>query len=413
MLPYILMAALFLFLAILAAVESSFSSLSLLPWFNGMVWLRVHLITLGAMTQMLFGALPLLTAVRHRLPRPATRWDIWLTLNAGILALLVGIPLVNRVPIIMGGTLVFIATVLLIGQLLKLRQAAPANESKAEGMGNGRKFYIAGLGYFLLGILVGTGLWSGWVGPLGIVGKAVEVHIHANSWGLMSLVFAGLLVDLYPVWAKRPFANPKAITPIFWMMTLGAFGLVFGPWFANTYLLVPGLLLHLAATVWLLVNIIKPLWGDWPAWTAGLAHLIVAYFWILAPILMAPFVLFEIPGVPGPTIEATAPQALIYGWMLQFGFAILPYFFTRILLPDRPAQLGGTWFSFAFINLGSLFLWTSIFISSTQPILHGLAYLLWVIALLPIVNQLWRIIRTGLARLERDVTPEGETHVLV
>ena len=153
MLPYILMAALFLFLAILAAIESSFSSLSLLPWFNGMVWLRVHLITLGAMTQLLFGALPLLTAVRHRLPRPATRWDIWLTLNAGILALLVGIPLVNRVPIIMGGTLVFIATVLLIGQLLKLRQAAPANENKAEGVGNGRKFYIAGLSYFLVGIL--------------------------------------------------------------------------------------------------------------------------------------------------------------------------------------------------------------------------------------------------------------------
>lgn len=400
MLPYILMAALFLFLAILAAIESSFSSLSLLPWFNGMVWLRVHLITLGAMTQLLFGALPLVTAVRHRLPRPATRWDIWLTLNAGILALLVGIPLVNRVPIIMGGTLVFIATVLLIGQLLKLRQAAPANENKAEGVGNGRKFYIAGLSYFLLGILVGTGLWSGWVGPLGIVGNAVEVHIHANSWGLMSLVFAGLLVDLYPTWAKRPFANPNAITPIFWMMTLGAFGLVFGPWFANTYLLVPGLLLHLAATVWLLVNVIKPLWGDWSGWTAGLAHLIVAYFWIIAPILMAPFVLFEIPGVPGAAIEASAPQALIYGWMLQFGFAILPYFFTRILLPDQPAQLGGTWFSFAFVNLGSLFLWASIFISNLQPILHGLAYLLWVIALLPIVTQLWRIIRTGLARLE-------------
>lgn len=406
MIPYILMAALFLFLAILAAVESSFSSLGFLPWFNGMVWLRVHLITLGAMTQMLFGALPLLTAVRHRLPRPAIRWDIWLTLNAGILALLVGIPLVNRVPIIMGGTLVFIATVLLIGQLGQMRSTAvPLGEA---GGGNGRKFYLAGLGYFLIGILVGTGLWSGWVGPLGIVGKAVEVHIHANSWGLLSLVFAGLLVDLYPVWAKRPFANPKAITPIFWMMTLGAFGLVFGPWFANTYLLVPGLLLHLAATVWLLVNIIKPLWGDRPAWSPGLAHLIIAYFWILAPIMMAPFVLFEIPGVPGAAIEASAPQALIYGWALQFGFAVLPYFFARTLLPDTPATLGGTWFSFVLVNVGSLFLWASIFVTAAQPTLHGIAYLLWVVAMLPIVNQLWHIIRTGLARLEpEEMVPAG------
>lgn len=409
MIPYLLMAALFLFLAVLAALESSFSSLQLLPWFNGMVWLRVHLITLGAMTQLLFGVLPLLTAVRHHLPRPATRWDIWLTLNAGILSLLVGIPLVNHIPIIMGGTLVFIATILLIGQLGRLRPATAAQGSKAEGAGNGRKFYLAGLGYFLIGILVGTGLWSGWVKPLGIIGRAVEVHIHANSWGLLSLVFAGLLIDLYPVWAKRPFANPNAITPIFWMMTLGAFGLVFGPWFASTYLLVPGLLLHLAATLWLLSNIIKPLWGDWSAWTAGITHLIIAYFWILAPILMAPFVLFNVPGIPGAIIEATAPQALIYGWVLQFGFAILPYFFSRILLPNQPAQLGGSWFSFTLVNLGSLFLWGSIFISSVAALLHGTAYLLWLIALLPIVNQLWHTLRTGLTRLEPQETTPAST----
>lgn len=36
------------------------------------------------------------------------RWDIWLTLNAGLLTLLVGIPLVNGALILAGGPLIFI-----------------------------------------------------------------------------------------------------------------------------------------------------------------------------------------------------------------------------------------------------------------------------------------------------------------
>jgi len=54
MIPYFLMGILYLSLALLAALESSFSGLKIVPWFNGMVWLRVHLITLGVMTQVLF-----------------------------------------------------------------------------------------------------------------------------------------------------------------------------------------------------------------------------------------------------------------------------------------------------------------------------------------------------------------------
>ena len=401
MIPYILMAALYLSLAGLAALEASFADLQIAPWFNGMVWLRVHLITLGVLTQVLFGALPLITALRHRLPRPAMRWDIWAMLNAGIMTLLVGIPLVNRTPIFVGGSLVFIATILLLVQLFKMRPTAPVQKAGA-GVSVGRKFYIAGLAYFLLGIILGTGLWIGWMEPLGVVGNAVEVHIHANNWGLMSLVFAGLLVDMYAVWAKRPFAKPQSVTAIFWLMTLGAFGLVFGPWFKNNYLLVPGLLMHLIATVWLLVNIIKPLWGEKEAWTPALAHLIGSYFWLLAPVLMAPFVLFGIGNLPAQAIESTAPQALIYGWLLQFGFAIVPYFFTRMLLPDEAAALGGTWFSFAFVNLGAVLLWVSIFVAPARGMIHGAAYLMWMIALLPIAAHLWRIVRAGLARFERE-----------
>ncbi|MCO5192898.1 MAG: hypothetical protein M9930_06365 [Anaerolineae bacterium] len=400
MIPYILMASLYIVLAVLMALGASLTQLQILPWFSGVAWLRVHLITLGALTQMLFGGLPYLTAIRNRLPRPATRWDIWLTLNAGILTLLVGIPLMNALPIIVGGTLVFTATILLLIQISRMRTAIAKGGVGHKKAYAGSKFYIAGLVYFLLGIVIGTGLWTGWSTPLGILGNVKEVHIHANSWGLMSLVFAGLLVDMYPEWTKKALAYPKTVTPIFWMMVLGAFGLVFGPWLANTYLLVPGLLLHLTATILLLVNVIKPLWADKAVISVGMWHIILSYFWILAPVLMAPVVLFEVGGVPGADIEAFAPQALIYGWMLQFGFAVLPYLFGRTLMPDDNPQLGGTWLSLILVNLGSILLWASIFIAPWRNVLYSSAYLLWVMAMVPIVMQLWRTVRIGLARLE-------------
>lgn len=390
MIPYIVMAFLYIMVAVLMALESSFSSLSLLPWFNGMVWLRVHFITLGVLTQLVFGVSPILTAKHYGLPRPAIQWDVWATLNVGIILLLVGIPLISATPIIVGGTLVFISTVLLGVQLSRMRPAANHHSP-------GRKFYLAGLAYFLLGILVGTGLFLGWAKPLQIVGNAKEVHIHANNWGLMSLIFAGLLVDLYPVWAKRPFANPKSITPIFWLMTLGAFGLIFGPWFdSKWFLMAPGLVLHLAATIWLLYNVIQPLRGHKEAQTIGIAHLITSYFWLLAPILASPFILFGIGALPTASIEAMAPQALIYGWVLQFGLAVVPYFFQRFLFNDENAPLGGTKLSFALVNLGGIALWTGIFVEPLQGTLHGVAYLLWTGALITVTVDLWQKIRRGI-----------------
>ncbi|MCP4935844.1 MAG: hypothetical protein GY927_16955, partial [bacterium] len=95
----------------------------------------------------------------------------------GIAFLLVGIPLISSVPIIVGGTAVFIATILLFIQMVGIR----GKSEKATEVSNGRKFYIAGLFYFLIGILVGTGYFVGWIEPLGIVGDAGEVHIHSNN----------------------------------------------------------------------------------------------------------------------------------------------------------------------------------------------------------------------------------------
>lgn len=404
--PYFLFALLYIMLAVLAALDSSLASLNLLPWFNGLRWLRVHLITLGTLTEIIFGLLPILVATRSGRPRPSIRWDIWLILNAGLLTLLVGIPLVNTALIFVGGTLVFVATSMLVQHVHELRGAAVTPARTAP---SGRSFYLAGLSFFLLGIIVGTGLWMGW-GEWLRIAVPIEVHIHANNWGFMALVFAGLLVDLYPGFAGRSLAWPRSLKPIFWMMTLGALLLVLGPWVQSTWFTVPGILLHLSATGWLLLNVIKPLRGERSAWGPGLWHLLTSYVWIIAPVLVAPLIILKVPGFPGAGIEQNAPQALIYGWVLQFAYALLPYLFTRFFLPNEPARLGGNWFTLITIHLGGVFLWASIFITGLSSVLHGTAYALWAASLIPIVLDLWRISRKGWSRLEsQSVAPFAES----
>jgi hypothetical protein len=189
------------------------------------------------------------------------------------------------------------------------------------------------------------------------------------------------------------------------MMTLGALGLVLGPWFASLYFTVPGLVLHLTATIWLVLNIIKPLWKDRQNWEPGMWHLSLSYFWIIAPILVAPLIILGVPGFPGAGIEQNAPQALIYGWVLQFGYALLPYLFRRTFLPGETPRLGGNKFSLFTVNLGGAFLWASIFLQPYYGLLHGTAYALWAVSIFPIAAEIWHIVRDGLTRLEEMSNP--------
>ncbi len=385
--PYVLMTILYISLAVLVALESSLTGLSVLPWFNGLRWLRIHLITLGTLTEIIFGVLPILVAAKAGLLRPAFHWDIWFTLNGGLIVLLIGIPLVNQPLILVGGVLVFLAATLLFAQLNNLHPKV-----STVSVNIGRKFYIAGVAYFLVGIVVGTGLWLGWSQILKIA-VPLEVHIHANIWGFMSLVFTGLLVDLYPHFAKRPLAWENSITSIFWMMTAGAFLLVLGPWFKSNWFSGPGFVLYLSATIWLLLNIIKPLVGDRQAWTPGMWHLVTSYAWILAPVLVAPLIVFGVLSLPDTGIERIVPQALIYSWLLQLAYALAPYLFRRFFLPEQEATLGGNWLSLITVHLGGIFLWASVFIISYQTQLNGIAYAWWTIATAPIAFELWRIVQ--------------------
>lgn len=387
--PYLLTTLLYIFVALFAAADASLVSVNLVSAFPALRWVRVHFITLGILSQAIFGLLPILTASLAKKPKPAFRWDIWLTLNAGLVALIAGMAGVNHPIIFAGGTLVFIAATLLLLQLWNVRGGgAPAS----------LKFYIMGVAYLLLGIIVGTGLFLNWSEAL-YIKVPLEVHIHANSWGFMSLVFAGLLVDFIPMITGKALGSSKDVSLIYWGMTLGAFGLVLGPWLGGSLPpTVSGLILHLSATIWLMVLMARALKAGGKLDGAGGWHLVASYSWILLPVLVAPFILLGF--IKGGPVESTAPQALIYGWVLQFGIALIPYIARRFFIKEETPQLGGSWVSLILANLGSVLVWVSIFSGPAEGILYGIAFALYTLAMIPPLKELFEIVRDGFRKIE-------------
>jgi len=387
--PYLLTTLLFTFVAVLAAADASLVSLNIFSAFPALHWVRVHFVTLGILSQVIFGLLPVLVASLSKKPRPAMRWDIWLTLNVGLVALVSGFSGMNHPIIFAGGTLIFVAAMLLFIQLWNVRGGdAPAS----------LKFYITGIFYLLVGIIIGTGIYLNWSETLHIK-IPIETHIHANSWGFMSLVFAGALVDFIPMITGRPLSTTKNISLIYWGMTLGAFGLVLGPWLGGSLPpTVSGLILHLSSTIWMVVLMIKAFKQSGMLNSAGAWHLVSSYVWIIAPIGMAPFIMLKL--VEGTPIEATAPQALIYGWVLQYGIALIPYIARRFFLEEETPQLGGSWLSLTGATVGSLFVWASIFIVPARGALHGIGFALYALALIHPLKELVEIARTGLQKHE-------------
>ncbi len=396
--PYFLMSLLYLSLVALGVLASILTGLEIIPLFGSLKWLRVHLVTLGALSEITFGLAPILVTTLRGLPRPKMRWDIWLSLNAGLVLLLIGIPTITRALIVTGGTLVGIAAVLLIKQLIDLR---PMQASQKISSMEGRKFYITGLSYLILGGLVGTGLWLGWSETLRIA-SPIEVHVHTNLWGFAAIILAALLVDLYPSFANRPLAWPRAIPWIYWTMTLGALGLISGPWLNVSLFTVVGLILHTLGSILLLVIVIKPLLGDRRAWTPGMLHLLTSYIWFFIPVVVAPLIVARATDFPVQEISGSGGPILIFGWILQFGCALVPYLFTRFFEPNKPARLGGTWLSLVTVHLGGILFWVSLFFPNAEAVSRALAYGFWIVSGLPILISLWRSLRAGMQRVEES-----------
>ncbi|MBV5268263.1 MAG: hypothetical protein JZU67_07160, partial [Burkholderiaceae bacterium] len=95
-------------------------------------------------------------------------------------------------------------------------------------------------------------------------------------------------VDFIPMITGRSLSISKNISVIYWGMTLGAFGLVLGPWLGGSLPpTVSGLILHLSSTIWLIVLTIQAFQFSGKLNSPGAWHLVSAYTWIVAPILVA------------------------------------------------------------------------------------------------------------------------------
>lgn len=364
--PFIIMTILYIALGLLAALQAALVPLGYLKSPVTLTWVRIHFVTLGILTQTLFGAIP------RSLGSKRSRWDIWLLLNSGIFTFFFGRSIIDFDVMLTGAVLLFIATILFMIQVAGI------------GSSSSRYFYIVGSFFLLIGITVGAGIWGSWKSPLGVVGSMVEVHIHANNWGFMSMIFTGVVIDLYSSYFKVEMKWKGSLNTILILETLGALGLVFGPWLGNTPVIVIGMLFFIVATVWFLLAIILPVKDKTEV---GFLHLALSYVWIFMPLFFAPFVLFEQAGFE--QVEPNAPQALIYGWVLQAGVALVPYFISKA--KGTNPKLGGSWISLIGLNLGAAILWIAIFSGDLLPTLLGTAYVIWTLSIIPFLLEVYKL----------------------
>ena len=315
--PFRWTAVLFAALGALAALDAALVGLGLVPTHAGLLWLRVHLVTLGLLAELAFGLLPGLVALATGGAVPVFRPGRWLLLNLGLLTLMVGIPLVRRPMIALGGTLVLAATVWLILELWRQRPA-PAPDAGVQPA-SGRRFYLAALLFLVVGGLVGTGLWLGWGPGLGIRVPR-ETHIHANIWGFASLLMAGLLVDLAPALSDRAGLGRRAANLVLGSLSLGAGLLLVAPWTGLSWLMLPGILLYILATALLYRRLVLPLFPL----GVGARLLLTSYLWILLPALALPLIVLGGERVSAARLEPVGPSILTYGWLLPALLALAP-----------------------------------------------------------------------------------------
>lgn len=93
---------------------------------------------------------------------------------------------------------------------------------------------------------------------------------------------------------------------------------------------------------------------------------------------------------------------MIFGWIMQLGYALIPFLFARVFTSEQPARLGGTWFTLISINAGNLLYWISMFYADGRAPLRGVAYILWIVSLVPVVMALARILSSRLEQLRSE-----------
>jgi cytochrome c oxidase cbb3-type subunit 1 len=358
--PFLLIAGLYLSVGLLAVVgrlSVEFGALDSLPRLR---WLTIHFVTIGGLTQALFGALPALVSSADA-PTAATtrnRWFQWLTLNGGYPLVLIGMATGDTTTAVVGATLVLVA---LGGLLVTVFRTSTSGDQRT-------RFFRTAPWFLVVGILAAFGMLLNRHGPGGYFGS-IEAHVHANVWGFLALVAAGALLMSIPHLFGAELRYPRLRSVTYWGITAGAAGLVAGPWLARHELTMGGLAVYVVGTVALLANVVGTYRAGDRTHTRRFALVLGAYLWLAFPVPWAPLVLLFPEAVPGSAIELAAIDGLVFGWMLQLAMAFLPA--VAVVLRNESAEVGSqlntatgvvgppSWLQIASVNVGMLALWAT------------------------------------------------------
>jgi cytochrome c oxidase cbb3-type subunit I len=363
--PFYLMAGVYLVLAVLALAALALVTVGVLAPIPGLVWMRIHLLTIGVVVQVVLGALPSLAAARLQSQPPgrAMNGALWLLVNSSLALLLYSMPQGLSVLAAAAAVGIFLAIVLMLASLHR-RGACPPVGARA-----GLLLFVVGPLFFLVGIFMAVSMLLHWPAPGGFFGQ-LEAHVHANVWGFLALVVAGVLLERLPAAVGRPLRWPSLVPATSWLLVLGTAGLVFGPWLAVLPMTILGIAVYVTGTGLLLANLVATAIAG-HRWTANIAHLLVAYIWMLVPAAIAPIILAITGKLPTGQVEAAAVSGLIAGWVLQVALAGLPLRLRE--LRQRATGWDGSWISLVLLNVGVLLVWVAAFISTPSVTTYMMA----------------------------------------
>lgn len=384
--PFYLMAGLYLLVDALAVAALALVTAGLLPSIAGLGWLRVHLLTIGVVTQVVLGLLPGIAAAKlgAKAPDPRLTQITWLLVNTSFVLLLVSMPAGMTKLAAVGASGILIATALMLGAVVRGR-TRPATGRRVS-----LRLYVAGPIFFLIGIMMALSMLLGWSSPGGYFG-VIEAHVHANVWGFLGLVVAGVLFDRIPARTGQPLRHPRLVPITSWLLIIGAAGLVAGPWLAVNPMLLVGIILYMTGTGMLIVNLATTMRAG-KRWTPNLAHVLLAYIWMVVPAIIAPAYLLMTGKLPTNEIETSAIAGLVAGWILQIVISALP---SRLgEEQERAGSRDGWWFSVVMLNLGPLAIWTAAFAGETTAasltvLGYGLILAGWLPPLLLVLKRLF------------------------
>lgn len=385
--PFYASSLLYLTVGLLTAGLQAAVFMGLLEPVAALNWLRVHFITIGTVTMFAFGAAPQLLAKRSggQLPSAAMTWGQWGILNAGFVAVLVGMAGSSAWLASAGAWTVFAAVGLLFVSLR--RAAGPASG----GHGDTRRFFVTAPLFLLAGIVMAVSLLLGWPAPGGRMG-ILEAHVHANAWGFLAFLVTGTLAELLPKLARRPLAHPGWLRYIYWALLAGVSGLIAGPWLNLHALTLAGLVVYVGGTVLLLMNLMRTAAGAIPSLSPAVAHLLLGYVWMIVPVFFAPFILLAPELVPAAQVEAAAVQGLIFGWALQMAMGGMPAVLRGFPSGDAESG-GGSWFSVVLVNAGVAVSWVARLLPPEAAGLPGVGLGMGLVmaGALPFAVQVWTV----------------------